>query len=201
MGERRTARPRLPWREFSNAAFDNPKFDPAVLNVLRRNDRSGEVKTGFAIDIPHRGSDGGEVSLRDLFANIGLIRFGQGRPAVTRRRPLRKYAEARKAALRRRAFQHAQIEVSAAEADQPGSGSDPRTAFRFALDHIRAEYACCACTAPQAKESPGHNLPREDAVGRKMKRRASVLLRNGTARRRWNPIHMILNTVLWLIDD
>ena len=45
----------------------------AALDVLRRNDGAAEVKAGRAIEVADRRGDRGEVGLRDLFPEIGLI--------------------------------------------------------------------------------------------------------------------------------
>ena len=64
-------------RHFRDAALDDLKVNLPVPDVLRRNDRAAEVKSGFAIDVPDRGGDRGQVGLRHLFPEIGLIRRNQ----------------------------------------------------------------------------------------------------------------------------
>ena len=65
-------------RHFRDAALDDLKTNPAVLDVLRRNDRAAEVKAGGAIDVADGSRDRGEVGLRHLFADVGLI--GRNQP-------------------------------------------------------------------------------------------------------------------------
>ena len=64
-------------REFRDAAFDDLNAERAALNVLRRNHRPAEVKARGAIDVADRARDRGQIGLRYLFSDIGLIRRNQ----------------------------------------------------------------------------------------------------------------------------
>jgi len=58
---------------FCDAAFDHLNPDPAVVNVLRRDDRSGQVETGRTICVADDRGERRQVGLGDLFPQIGLI--------------------------------------------------------------------------------------------------------------------------------
>jgi hypothetical protein len=60
---------------FDDASFHDLNADTAVLDILGRNDCPAQMKATRAIDIADRARDGGEVCLRDLLAEIGLIGF------------------------------------------------------------------------------------------------------------------------------
>ena len=69
-------------RQLRDAAFDDLNAKLAALDVLWRNDRAAEVKTGGAIDVADRSGDRRQIGLRYLFPDVGLIR---------RRQPLLRY--------------------------------------------------------------------------------------------------------------
>ena len=59
-----------------DGAFDHLDPDAAVGDVLRRHDRAAQMEAGGAVEIADRAGDRGEVGLRDLLAEIGLIDRG-----------------------------------------------------------------------------------------------------------------------------
>ena len=59
-----------------DGAFDHLDPDAAIGDVLRRHDRPAEMETVGAVEIADRAGDRGEVGLRDLLAEIGLIDRG-----------------------------------------------------------------------------------------------------------------------------
>jgi len=61
-------------RHFRDAAFDHLKTDPAVPNILRRNDGPAQVKAGCAIEVADGSGDRRKVGLGDFFPKIRLIR-------------------------------------------------------------------------------------------------------------------------------
>ena len=52
-------------RHFGDAAFDHLNSDPAVPDILRRNDRAAQVKPGHAVEVADGTGDGHKIGLRD----------------------------------------------------------------------------------------------------------------------------------------
>ena len=74
-------------RHFRDAAFDDLEPEPTVPDVLRRNDRPAQMKTSRAIDVADRGRHRGQIGLRHVFPEIGLI--GRCEPVARDRRGAR----------------------------------------------------------------------------------------------------------------
>ena len=67
-------------RYFGDAAFDHLDTNPSISDVLRRDDRPAQVKTGRPIEIADRTGDRREVGLGDFLSEIRLIGPYQLRP-------------------------------------------------------------------------------------------------------------------------
>ncbi|MGY4462288.1 hypothetical protein ACVWYI_006248 [Bradyrhizobium sp. LB13.1] len=59
-----------------DGAFDHLDPDASVGNILRRHDRPAQVKSIGAVEIADRAGDRGEIRLRNLLADIGLVDRG-----------------------------------------------------------------------------------------------------------------------------